>query len=449
MPADDLPFIRNFFRAVTDRPLGLRKEDASLYVPFYEKDPFSQHDPVKLLARPIEFSMGQSVQLFSGYRGSGKSTELRRLQQHLSKQGYKVVLCDIEDYLNPSQPVDISDFLIALAGAFGEKLVEAGHLTEDPAHEGYWTRLTNFLVQTDVTVTEASVTVPLPAATPNVKAALKSDPSFRQRLQSRMSGHLGELVQQVRTYIEECVKRVKARFDDNTEVVLLLDSMEHIVGTSINATQVQNSVVNLFATHAEKLHFDFLHVVYTMPPYLKVLQANLGTLYAPGGVQVLPTLKVRDISGQPYSLGIDLMEQVISKRGNWQRLLGPDRTVLDRISELSGGHLRDFLRLFSEILRRADSLPVPASTVEAAIAQVRSEFLPIADADTEWLDVIARTHETALKDHSKLHDLARFLDTHLALYYRNGADWYDVHPLVRDIVVKQADGIRGRADSRK
>ncbi len=45
------------------------------------------------------------VQLLSGFRGTGKSTELRRLKDQLQASGYLVVLCDIEDYINLSTPI--------------------------------------------------------------------------------------------------------------------------------------------------------------------------------------------------------------------------------------------------------------------------------------------------------------------------------------------------------
>ncbi|HLM46592.1 MAG TPA: hypothetical protein VK458_22170 [Myxococcaceae bacterium] len=439
MKTEDLAFLRNFFRAVTDQPIEFNGNDANRYVPLYDSPELAPHDPVKLLARPIQFALGQSVQLFSGFRGSGKSTELHRLRKHLGEpeQGdYKVVLCDIEDYINLSQSVDIIDFLLAVAGAFGDALHKEGFLTGDPAKEGYWARFTTFLKNTHLNLADLSSV--------GIKVALKSDPSFRETLQKRMAGHLGALVEDVRAYVTGCVKKVKDRFGPNTEVVLLLDSMEHIRGTSTNATSVQDSVVNLFTSHSDKLHFDHLHVVYTIPPYLKVLYPNLGTLYSPGGVQVLPALKVRDNSGNVFQPGLDLLERLISARGNWREMLGPNRATLDTLSLLSGGHLRDFLRLFSEIIRRADRLPVPEATVDAAIAQVRTEFLPIADADAKWLHLIATTHGVALPDIKLLHDLARYLDTHLALYYRNGNEWYDVHPLVRDVVKAQVEAASKR-----
>jgi hypothetical protein len=451
MTPDEQDFLRRFFRAVTDRPIEFDGLDDRRYVKIYEDPNFEEHDPVKLLLRSIEYSPGQSVQLLSGFRGSGKSTELRRLRRKLDGRGvYKVALIDIEDYLGPSQPIDVSDFLMAVAGGLGDALLEAGHLTGDPAHEGYWPRLVNFLTRTNIEVTEVSAGLSATASTPdksasaggsaNVKASLKSDPSFREKLQKRMAGHLGALVRDVRAYIGECVKKVKARYGPDTEVVLLVDSMEHIRGTLTNATDVQDSVINLFAQHSDKLQFNYLHVVYTVPPYLKVLQPNLGSFYEPGGVQMIPTLKVRlKDNREPFTPALDLLERLIQERGDWKRLLGPEsRGTVNELSLLSGGHLRDFLRLFAEIIRRADRLPVPRRVVESAIQQIRSEFLPIPDEDAIWLDLIASSHDVALRNNARLHDLARYFDSHLALSYRNGSDWYDIHPLVREVVQQQA-----------
>ena len=41
----------------------------------------------------------------------------------------------------------------------------------------------------------------------------------------------------------------------------------------------------------------YLHVVYTVPPYLKVRYSNLGALYEPGGIYVLPALKLHNRDG--------------------------------------------------------------------------------------------------------------------------------------------------------
>ncbi len=443
MTPEERNFLRDFFRAVMDQPLS--PEDKR-YVPLYDDSELVTDDPVELLARAIEWTPGESVQLLSGFRGTGKSTELRRLQKRLAEAGYMVFLCDIEDYLNLSTPVDISDFLMAVAGAFGDAIADRELLDNHPQYEAYWTRFANFLTRTQIEFTELVGKVDTDSGLSTaIKANLKSDPSFKQQLQKRMAGHLGALVADVRKFFEICIKALKERHGSDLEVVLLLDSVEHIRGTSVNAQEVQSSVEILFASHADKLRLPYLHVIYTVPPYLKVRYGNLGSLYEPGGVQVLPAFKLRaEIDRADITKRFDAIERVVYARGDWQKLLG-ERALLDRLIRYSGGHLRDLLRLLAEILRRAKSLPVPESTVDAAIDQLRTEFLPIADDDALWLAEIARTHRAALEKADKLPDLARFFDTHLALCYRNGHEWYDIHPLIYEHIMAQAQEAQQRA----
>src|SRR5437764_8707479 len=106
-------WLRQFFNAVADRPL---EPDDPAYQCLYDDRELADHDPVELLFRAIDWTTGDSVQLLSGFRGTGKSTELRRLRRRLRDDGYLVLLLDVEDYLNVSVPVDVSDFLIFLAG---------------------------------------------------------------------------------------------------------------------------------------------------------------------------------------------------------------------------------------------------------------------------------------------------------------------------------------------
>jgi hypothetical protein len=221
----------------------------------------------------------------------------------------------MEDYLNLSTPVDITDFLMAVAGAFEEILVQEGLLDTSPGYETYWTRFKNFLTRTKVDLTEISGKIPAGMVDIDIKANLKSDPTFRQRLQERMAGFLGLLVKDVRAFIEDCVKSLKQKHGHDKEAVLLLDSVEHIRGTSINAEQVQASVETLFASHADNLRFPNLHVVYTVPPYLKVRYPNLGALYEPGGLQSLPAIKVTDrMDRSAATRGLNVLEQVLKAR---------------------------------------------------------------------------------------------------------------------------------------
>ena len=438
MTPEERIFLRDFFRQVSDQPLRPTDER---YIHLYDAPEMASNDPVELLARSIEWTLGESVQLLSGFRGTGKSTELGRLQQRLEGNGYLVFRTDIEDYLNLSLPIDVSDFLMAVSGAFSDAIARSEFAAKHLELTPYWDRLGNLLDRIQFSGLSASLGPGIASA--SVQLNLKNDPSFKQRLQEHMAGHLGALVSDVREFIETCVRTLKEQQGNDREVVLLVDSIEHFRGTLVNAKEVQSSVETLFVSHSEKLRLPYLHVVYTVPPYLKVRYSNLGALYEPGGIYVLPALKLHDKEGACVQSGYDSMERVVRARGDWEALLG-DRPTLDRLIRYSGGHLRDLLRLLAEVMRRARTLPASKDTVTAAIDQLRTEFLPIADNDARWLADIARSHQTALADTKDLPELARFFDTHLALCYRNGDEWYDVHPLISEHVVHQAEEARRR-----
>jgi hypothetical protein len=81
-----------------DPYIALKPDDANyqeLYYPIYDAP--GCEDPVRLLQDHIELVGSESLQMFSGFRGSGKTTELFRLQKSLQQQGYVVIYADALD----------------------------------------------------------------------------------------------------------------------------------------------------------------------------------------------------------------------------------------------------------------------------------------------------------------------------------------------------------------
>jgi len=101
-----------------------------------------------------------------------------------------------------------------------------------------------------------------------------------------------------------------------------------------------------------------------------------------------------------------------------------------------GGNPRDLIRLLREAIKRASSLPVSDQVVQDSLRTIREQFLPIPTEDALWLDRISKDRNSGLKD-ANPETVARFslfLDTHLVLFLRNGDEWYDIHPLIREQV---------------
>lgn len=448
-------FRADFYRRLT---LGPLEPTDSQYVPLYELPELRNDDPVALLRFAIESTDPPTAQLVSGFRGTGKSTELRRLRRDLQNAGHQVILCDIEEYLNTGSALEPVDFLYALALAVAGTVMEA--TDDDPLREGYVTRLKNFLTRTHVEVPELSAGVKIGGeiggakleASTGAKLVLKDNPSFRERARSQWTGSLGALTREVHQFVREVADSLRPKDDPTRQVVIIVDSVEHIQGTLSDAALVQASVEKLFTVHADLLHIEGVHTVYTVHPYLKIKYANIDDYYPFGGLQIIPTLKVRERSkgptlGLPRDAALQAIEQVVQYRGHWQTLLGEGDAGREQLHELillSGGHLRDLIRMLAEVVRRTRSLPVTREVFQAAVNHVRNQALPIADDDALWLAEIAESHTTCLPSEERIPSLARFLDTHRVLCYRNGSEWFDVHPLIRPSVLEQAAAVRAR-----
>jgi hypothetical protein len=431
LTSEERQFLKRVYRDLDDRPL---QPGDPRYQPPYQHE--GCEDPIHLLKNSIEFSDGESLHLFSGFRGSGKTTELFRLQKQLEDEGYVVLYADALDYISPSAPIQIFELLTILAGAFSDAVQALGI---DLAAENYWTRFWNWLSKTDVAVKELGFKVeagvdPVKAGA-DVKLELKTSPTFRQKLSSALSGRIGEFHAEVKGFFEDGFKAIRKARGDDVQVVFLFDSLEQIRGSISNEQEVTRSVELLFSNYKNLLAIPYLHVVYTVPPWLKFVLPGMNTI-------VLPCLRMwkKDQDRTQWEPGIGALRALVEKRFSPEglaRFFGPDAFArAGRLIGLCGGHFRDLLLLLRETVLRATSLPVSDEAIEAAIIRVRSNFLPIALEDAQWLARIEQERATVLKstEPAEVNRLTRFLDTHIVLYLRNGEEWYDVHPLVREEV---------------
>jgi hypothetical protein len=76
--------------------------------------------------------------------------------------------------------------------------------------------------------------------------------------------------------------------------------------------------------------------------------------------------------------------------------------------------------------------------IESAIQRLREQYLPLSDEDAKRLSLIEETGDCVREDSgpAEISRISRLLNEHLVLYFSNGGDWYDIHPLIRDEVQK-------------
>ncbi len=432
MPKQDLP--QALYKSLSGRgALPLDPTDP-YYVPILESTP--DKDPILALWNRIDLAESESVNLLTGFRGNGKSTELKRLKKMLEEDSNcRVFLVNMLDYMFMTKPLALSDFVLSLMAALANS-VENNFKSLAPLSQSYWERLNHFLTS-EVKLDKIDIGTKGAGASAKLGIQLTTDPEFKSRVQKHLEGHLTKLVSDAREFVDELVCKIREQTGDpDKKVVLLVDSLEQIRGVGEEAETIYASVVELFSGQASNLSFPKLHLVYTVPPYLNTLAHNLGRTLGGHPITQWPNIHVRQSNDEADHLGLELMVTIIKKRFPDYEFVIPKETLL-RLAGVSGGDLRDYFRLIREcaiglrISRMADpKAQLNASAIKRVIQQLANELLPIAEEDAKWLARIHRTKKAALKTEKELSSLARFLDSNLIMNYLNGEPWYDVHPLL-------------------
>jgi len=419
----------------------------------------SRDDPVRQMLGAIRFSVVESVQLFSGFRGTGKTTELFRLRRELEKAGALVLYADAMQYLNAAEPVVISDMLMVLAGAFSDALAEHKDMKHDIAAESFWGRLTHFLTHTEIAVSgmDAKAEYVSPgravlggiSAGLNIKAEIKAGSSFRQNLQKFLDGHILALKGEVDAFMESGVEAIHRKFGPEKKIVFIFDSLEQLRVSRTDQADLIRGIEQLFTVHIDKLTLPYIHAIYTVPPWLPVLVP----LDPPP--KILPTTHLwnNDTDRSRYEPAWSVFRHLLRRRIGEEdiaRLFGPEGAAdggpVDRLIAASAGHVRDLLRMMRDLLQRLATLPATSGAVDSVINQTRRGMLPLALDDAQWLREVSETRNLALPsaDERSVERVSRFIDTHRVIYFVNDSAWYDVHPLIRE----EIDRVIGAAAKR-
>lgn len=102
---------------------------------------------------------------------------------------------------------------------------------------------------------------------------------------------------------------------------------------------------------------------------------------------------------------------------------------LDRLCYISGGHVRDLLRLLNKWIMEERQLPLTRKILEDVIRARRNEMiLPIDDAEWKLLSQVRETKKVSGDD-----GYQTLIRTRLVFEYRDsGEPWFDINPILSE-----------------
>ena len=196
----------------------------------------------------------------------------------------------------------------------------------------------------------------------------------------------------------------------------------------------------LFIDQHECLRNLHCHKVYTIPLALK-FSSEYGLLTARymDDPKVLPMVPVTLQQGEQCTEGMKLLQQMVLARAmpddsDVERLqyistLFDSVESLERLCVVSGGHVREVLRLLNGWIRKGRNLPLQRDKLEEVIRARRNEMTLQLSAD-EWA-MLRQVRQT--KKVGGDQDYQTLIHSRLVFEYRDrGLSWFDVNPILLD-----------------
>jgi hypothetical protein len=400
------------------------------------------------MARQIQLAEpgASTMQLFTGFPGAGKTTELHRLKHMLEKEPGEwshVVMIDALAYFDRHTPLTITDMLRVLAWHLDREATTLEK--QDPDKKpGYALRLWAWL-QSDVELKE----VGFEAYGASLMAEIKDNPSFRAKAEAALQLRFQHFAKEAHQEIQVALLRIRAA-TGLPRVVVIFDGLEKITALKVeDRPRVEESIEAVFSSHIEWLKLP-CHVIYTFPLWLRFRTNDLASLCGPP--LTLPMVKIQTRKGVVHRAGVERLIELVRRRlGDLRPVFGDDpRPTLERLVLASGGYPRDLLRLVRDAISRSRTFPIEPAQADRAIAILAEEYKLVTLLANLQVAAHIAVHHVLPQGQVEVRDASWLFERWLVLTYRNGDEWYDLHPLVRLVpAVKDAIAAASKAPDTK
>jgi DNA polymerase III delta prime subunit len=434
MLAADNPLIPKFQRALRNLsldPLIMEKQVREFRVE-YGRDTLAKLDS---LIRDSDTQ--DSKIMFSGHRGCGKSTLLANLAKQLSDD-YFVTFFSISDTIEMSD-VDHVNILFAtglnmLATASGEG-IEIPKATQESLVKWFAKRTR---VDTDSLGFKGVFGIDLWKV---FVAQVQTEKTIRNEIKSEFERNITELVAKINEIAATISHQSKRK------PVVIIDDLDKLDLSVIKQIFLDN-IKSLFLPH--------FTIVYTMPVSAlrdtrilgtlttetddSIIELAVSKIYAKGDRQNHP-----DAYQKPV---VDRLVEILTKRLQDDLILVEEivePALMPDIALASGGVLRELMRIAIRGCRicltqlRQDpirtDIRIDRQILTEACKDLRLDFeRPLGESDYQILEIIHKSNLPQDGQSQKFLDLLHGL---YVLEYRNDETWYDLHPIVIDLLQRK------------
>ena len=390
-----------------------------------------------MLARHIERSKKPITQLIAGHRGCGKSTELLRLVDRLKNENYFVLYFEADGFLDIND-VKYTDVLVVIVRRLVEGLAQEGIKLDDKLLDDIlmWFADTVYQMEDKNTIetmlgSEISAGIEIPLILKlliKVTGQIKDSSETKESVRLKLDPQVSQLIARVNLLIQDAI--VKIRKHGKKDLVIIIDNLDRISLKRIPNRPGITSHDELFIEHSEQLQSLDCHVIYTLP--ISMLYSSRATALTGSfpNYSILPMIKTHERDGSRCGEGIEALKRVVESRVEASVFFRDD--VVEYAAEMSGGMIRDFIRLFRYMFDFVDEndLPIEKSVAERAVNKLINEYNRMIPES--HFGLLAAVHRDKDIQNDDKHQLMLY-NLSVLEYFNGPTSWFDVHPVVEKL----------------
>ncbi|MDX1522789.1 MAG: GTPase domain-containing protein, partial [Anaerolineae bacterium] len=365
--------------------------------------------------------------LFVGHTGCGKSTELSQLANIIETgEGRSQFLSDnfLPIQYSVSEVVglyniEFVDIALSIILGIYKEMERLGYVVDESAAR----RVYDWLYRTQsgsydphMATAEVDFDLGLGSLIRLIDVRLKSEGEIREGIRARIRKYVPELINLINQIIYE-VSTITGK-----NILLIIDDLDKI--------QPLDAALNIFREHVKSLVSFDCFAIYTAPISLlyDAASKHIGQFLE---VHYMPMFRVRtkeSLPEPPQAPDVTTLREILYRRAH-PDLFEDD--VIEAAIDMTGGILRELIRLIRSCCVYCEEYGVAQINREVLAYQkskLKSEYYRILeDEDYQWLHRVKKTKNRASVN-------VRHLESLCVLYYPNGKGWFDVHPIVSELL---------------
>ena len=319
-----------------------------------------------------------STILFTGHRGCGKSTELRRIEKQWQDE-YQTVFLNIEDEtdINDVEYIDIYLTIIRqveytlrklgikfdseLVAEFEKWFKETTKETEESV---------NFSLNTEAEVSLKGEVPFFAKLLFKLTSQIKNGTSEKTKIREKLNKEVTRMKGDINLLLADGLKKLLKKSPNCKGFLIILDNLDRC------PPEVAKKLFIDYAAQLQELHCS---IIYTVPISILYTAPGLNTSF--GDPHIVPMVNIYQIDRQKYPLeyhqaGLKAVAGIITKRVDAPAIFASGKELLELV-KASGGHIRQLMQLMQRACLTASGRNhdrIQAEDVEYAIKQLQFSF---------------------------------------------------------------------------